>query len=123
MNFAIPDLPYIQILTGHPGVYVFPDKKGFSSNPRHAIAGPFSDARGARLWILESLEAQLTDSRRAVWVEVCKRLGKMSHDLGIEFFAIDMVLHGKSIGQIAPYLPTNRQTVDRRMAAANDEAA
>lgn len=125
----IPDLPFIATLRDHPGVYVFADKKQFSSAPHHAIAGPFQDARGARLWILESLEAQLVDSRRAVWVEVCKRLGTMSHDLGIEFYLIDMVLHGKTIEQIARYIPkqtprgADRRQVDRRAAAANDRDA
>lgn len=129
MNFAIPDLPFIATLRNHAGIYVFADKKQFSSSPHHAIAGPFQDARGARLWILESLEAQLVGARRAVWVEVCKRLGTMSHDLGIEFWLIDQVVHGKSIEQIAPYIPKqiprggDRRQQDRRMLAAGDEAA
>ena len=125
----IPDLPFVAKLRDHEGVWVFPDKKGFSSQPHHAIAGPFSDARGARLWILEQLEAQLVDARRAVWVEVCKRLGSMSHDLGLEFYLIDMVLHGKPIEKIARFIPrqiprgADRRQIDRRMAAAGDELA
>jgi hypothetical protein len=118
----LPDLPFIAKLRDHDGVYVFPDKNAPSFRPGHAIAGPFSDVRGARLWILEQLEAQLVDARRAVWVEVCKRLGSMSQDLGLEFYLIDMVLHGKPIEKIARYIPRGRQT-DRRLLASGDEAA
>lgn len=106
----LPDLPFIKTLRDHPGVWVFPDKHAPSFRPGHAMAGPFRDSRGARLWILEQLEAQLVDARRPVWVEVCKRLGKMSDDLGLEFFLIDMVIHGKRIEQIAPWIPGRAHT-------------
>lgn len=117
----LPDLPFVASLRNHQGAYVFPDRKSWSSSTRHALAGPFRDARGARLWILESLEAQLVDARRSVWVEVCKRLGSMSQDLGIELYLINMVLHGKTVEDIAPYVP--RTTADRRMLAAGDSEA
>lgn len=124
MNISIPeDLPFISRLKDQPGVYVFPDKRAPSFRPGHALAGPFQDARGARLWILEYMESRLVESRRAVWVEVCKKLGTMSHDLGIEFFLLDGVLHGKTLAQLAPYIPRERRQVDRRAAAAGDKEA
>lgn len=123
----IPDLPFIKRLTDHPGVYVFPDKRAPSFRPGHALAGPFSDARGARLWILEMLEQQLVDARRPVWVEVCQALGTMSHDLGIEFYLIDAVIHGKTFKELAKYIPRrsghDRREQDRRMLAAGDRGA
>jgi hypothetical protein len=100
---GLPDLPVIQ--RHGEGVYVFPGKNCPTSLPSFAVAGPFRDAMSAKLWILERLEAGLTESQRTVWSAVVPKLGGVSFDLGLELSLIQLVKQGRTVAQLDRFIP------------------
>lgn len=105
------------------GVYVFADLHTPSNSPRHAVAGPFADGYGARLWILQHQEAGLSDAQRAAWAALVEQLGGLTHDLGLELELLDRVIRGRTVAQLEKYLPRVwRPAVDRKMLASGEAA-
>ena len=105
-----------------PGLYVFADMDRPTHSVRHALAGPFASAVEARLWVLQRLEAELSESHRETWGKLTRRLAGVTHDLGVELFLLEWVAKGKSYEKLCKYAPKipPRHSVDRRAAAAND---
>lgn len=113
-----PHQPDIQ-----PGFYVFRDSESPTHAVRHAVAGPFDSALAARLWVLQHLEAALTEPQRETWAKLAQRIGGLTHDLGVELFLLEWVAKGKSFERLVRYVPRGvRRPVDHRMAAAGDAA-
>lgn len=88
------------------------------------IGGPFPNPSAARWFVVEYLETTLTEAQRELWQRVMERHTPTT-DAGHELGLIDMVKHGRTFEQIAPYLQRarhgERRQVDRRMAAAGEK--
>lgn len=112
---CIGNLP--KVMTFHGAPHVFGRQGG-----RVPIAGPFKDGDTARWYVVELLEKELTEPQQAIWRRVMQH-HTPTRDAGLELGLLDMVQHGRTLEQIAPYLPRARQTFDRRAAAAGDKEA
>lgn len=97
-------------------IFVVPD------SGRQPIAGPFTTGYAARLWILEKLEASLSESHRAVWAALSERMGGVTHDLGVELFLVEQVARGRTAEQLAKYLPRRFDRRDAKALAAGEAA-
>ena len=108
------------------GLYVFADMDRPTHSARHALAGPFDTAVAARLWVVQRLEAELTESQRETWGKLAQRIGGLTADLGLELFLLEWIAKGKSFERLCRYVPQrgpDRRQVDRRAAAAGDKEA
>lgn len=97
-------------------IFVLPDVG------RRPIAGPFTTAYAARLWILEQREAGLSEERRALWAELSAAIGGVTHDLGLELFLVEQVAQGRTFAQLAKCLPRRPERRDPKALAAGEAA-
>lgn len=98
-------------------IFVLPDGGGAP------LAGPFATTYAAKFWIVEQVEAGLSDVKRAIWAEVSRRLGTLTADLGLELFLVEQVARGKTLAQVTKYLPHRFERRDPKALASGEAAA
>lgn len=74
--------------------------------------------------LAEKWEAELSESKKALWAQIAQRLPAPS-DFGLELYFLGKIAKGATLEELQHFIPRNgdRRQLDRRMAAAGDEAA